>query len=75
MKNVLSTAFSQNDDQAATPAFAGFLDIGRVLLIFNFKKLSRRSCAPKILLLHDPPSAQVDTYHDAVVAELVDAQR
>ncbi|WP_313617392.1 hypothetical protein, partial [Rhizobium sp.] len=67
--------FSQNDDEAATPAFPGFLHIGWAGAIFNFKKLSRRSCAPKILLLHAPPSAQVDAYHDAVVAELVDAQR
>lgn len=74
-EKVLSTAFSQNGGTAATPAFPGFLHIGWARVIFNFKKLSRRSCAPKILLLHAPPSAQVDAYHDAVVAELVDAQR
>jgi hypothetical protein len=28
-----------------------------------------------MLLLHAPPPEQSGTYHDAVVAELVDAQR
>jgi len=28
-----------------------------------------------MLLLHAAPPAQIGTYHDAVVAELVDAQR
>jgi hypothetical protein len=37
--------------------------------------LSYRPCAPQMLLLHAPPSPQDDAYHDAVVAELVDAQR
>ncbi|WP_183789999.1 hypothetical protein [Allorhizobium borbori] len=39
------------------------------------KNLCTRSCAPKKLLLNAPPSPQDDAYHDAVVAELVDAQR
>jgi hypothetical protein len=39
------------------------------------KKLSYRPCAPQMLLLHAAPPTQIGTYHDAVVAELVDAQR
>ncbi|WP_221128339.1 hypothetical protein [Rhizobium lentis] len=39
------------------------------------KKLSYRPCAPQMLLLHAAPPKQIGTYHDAVVAELVDAQR
>lgn len=41
----------------------------------NLKKLTHRSCAPRMLLLHAAPPEQSGTYHDAVVAELVDAQR
>jgi hypothetical protein len=32
-------------------------------------------CVSENLLLHAPSSPQDDAYHDAVVAELVDAQR
>ncbi|MCD1264726.1 MULTISPECIES: hypothetical protein [Shinella] len=49
----------------------GAVEIVSLSLIF----LVTRPCAPQILLLHAPPSPQDDIYHDAVVAELVDAQR
>ncbi|WP_156318554.1 hypothetical protein [Rhizobium sp. AAP43] len=40
-----------------------------------FKILSWRACGPPGLLLHAAPPEQFGAYHDAVVAELVDAQR
>jgi hypothetical protein len=42
-------------------------------VVVNF--LSSCPCAPQMLLLHAAPPEQFGTYHDAVVAELVDAQR
>jgi hypothetical protein len=40
------------------------------------KNVARHSCAPERHLLDAASSTQIDThYHDAVVAELVDAQR
>jgi uncharacterized protein YqiB (DUF1249 family) len=57
--------------QGGNEPFTGAVEI----VVFLVRFLSQWPCAPKMLLLHAPPSAQVDTYHDAVVAELVDAQR
>jgi hypothetical protein len=39
------------------------------------KNIHLRPCVPRILLLHAAPPDTFGTYHDAVVAELVDAQR
>jgi hypothetical protein len=50
---------------------AGTVEIVSLSVIF----LSYRPCTPQMLLLHAPPSPQGNAYHDAVVAELVDAQR
>ncbi|WP_242223157.1 hypothetical protein [Shinella zoogloeoides] len=71
-------AFVVPDMGAIVQGFQGFpgfrtgpFEIVSLSVIF----LAARPCAPKNLLLHAPPSPQDDTYHDAVVAELVDAQR
>jgi hypothetical protein len=39
------------------------------------KIIVRRSCVARILLVHAAPPDKFGIYHDAVVAELVDAQR
>ncbi|MGX5720144.1 hypothetical protein [Shinella zoogloeoides] len=66
------------DIGAIMQGFQGFpgFPTGRVEIVsLSVIFLVARPCAPQILLLHAPPSPQDDTYHDAVVAELVDAQR
>jgi hypothetical protein len=61
--------------QGQKPANQGFPYIGILLQILSFKKLSRHTCASQIPLLDAPSPATNRLYHDAVVAELVDAQR
>jgi len=66
------------DMGAIMQGFQGFpgFPTGRVEIVsLSVIFLVARPCAPQILLLHAPPSPQDDTYHDAVGAELVDAQR